>query len=58
VAFLHSQIKPHFLYNVVASSYTDAERSRKLTADLVDYLRGSFRLSHMEKRIAFVKSST
>jgi sensor histidine kinase YesM len=57
VAFLQSQIKPHFLYNVlnsiVASSYTDAERSRKLTADLADYLRGSFRFSHMEKRIPF-----
>jgi len=57
VAFLQSQIKPHFLYNVlnsiVASSYTDAERSRKLTSDLADYLRGSFRFSHMEKRIPF-----
>ena len=57
VAFLQSQIKPHFLYNVlnsiVASSYTDVERSRKLTADLADYLRGSFRFSHMEKRISF-----
>jgi sensor histidine kinase YesM len=57
VAFLQSQIKPHFLYNVlnsiVASSYTDAERSRKLTSDLADYLRGSFRFSHMEKRISF-----
>jgi sensor histidine kinase YesM len=57
VAFLQSQIKPHFLYNVlnsiVASSYTDVERSRKLTADLADYLRGSFRFSHTEKRISF-----
>jgi sensor histidine kinase YesM len=57
VAFLQSQIKPHFLYNVlnsiVASSYTDAERSRKLTSDLADYLRGSFRFSHTEKRISF-----
>lgn len=57
VAFLQSQIKPHFLYNVlnsiVASSYTDVERSRKLTEDLADYLRGSFRFSHMEKRISF-----
>jgi sensor histidine kinase YesM len=59
VAFLQSQIKPHFLYNVlnsiVASSYTDAERSRKLTSDLADYLRGSFRFSHLEKRISFAE---
>jgi signal transduction histidine kinase len=57
VAFLQSQIKPHFLYNVlnsiVGSSYTDVERSRKLTTDLAEYLRGSFRFSHMEKRISF-----
>jgi signal transduction histidine kinase len=57
VAFLQSQIKPHFLYNVlnsiVASSYTDAERSRKLTEDLADYLRGSFRFSNAEHRITF-----
>lgn len=57
VAFLQSQIKPHFLYNVlnsiVASSYTDAERSRKLTADLGEYLRGSFRFSNAEHRITF-----
>ena len=57
VAFLQSQIKPHFLYNVlnsiIASSYTNAEQSRKLTADLADYLRGSFRFSHIEKRVKF-----
>jgi len=57
MAFLQSQIKPHFLFNVlnsiVASSYTDADRSRKLTSDLADYLRGSFRFSHTEKRIPF-----
>jgi len=57
VAFLQSQIKPHFLYNVlnsiVASSYTDVERSRKLTSDLADYLRASFRFSHTEKRVSF-----
>lgn len=57
VAFLQSQIKPHFLYNVlnsiVASSYTDVERSRKLTTDLADYLRGSFRFSNVQKRVSF-----
>jgi len=59
LAFLQSQIKPHFLYNVlnsiVASSYTDAERSRKLTMDLADYMRGSFRFSHADQRIPFEK---
>ncbi|WP_138752251.1 ATP-binding protein [Paenibacillus sinopodophylli] len=57
VAFLQSQIKPHFLYNVlnsiVASSYTDVERSRKLITDLADFLRGSFRFSNAEGRVAF-----
>ncbi|MFT8310997.1 MAG: ATP-binding protein [Sporolactobacillus sp.] len=57
VAFLQSQIKPHFLYNVlnsiVASSYMDAERSRKLTTDLADYLRGSFQFSNIQKRVPF-----
>jgi two-component system sensor histidine kinase ChiS len=57
VAFLQSQIKPHFLYNVlnsiVASSYSDVESSRKLTIELADYLRGSFRFSNIEHRITF-----
>jgi len=59
LAFLQSQIKPHFLYNVlnsiVASSYTDAERTRKLTTDLADYLRGSFRFSNADHRITFAE---
>ncbi|MCS7462393.1 ATP-binding protein [Paenibacillus doosanensis] len=57
VAFLQSQIKPHFLYNVlntiIALSYTDEEQSRKLTTDLADYLRGSFRFSNVQKRTSF-----
>ncbi|KRE73909.1 ATP-binding protein [Paenibacillus sp. Soil750] len=59
VAFLQSQIKPHFLYNVlnsiVASSYKDVERARKMIADLADYLRGSFRFSNAEERIGFAE---
>ncbi|MFC3800896.1 ATP-binding protein [Cohnella sp. GCM10012308] len=59
VAFLQSQIKPHFLHNVLnsiaASSYTDADRSRKMIVDLSDYLRGSFRFSNAEGRIAFAE---
>jgi signal transduction histidine kinase len=57
VAFLQSQIKPHFLFNIlnsiVATSYTDIEKSRKLTMDLADYLRGSFRFSNLDARISF-----
>jgi len=57
VAFLQSQIKPHFLFNVLnsilATSYTDAELSRNLTEKLAEYLRASFRFSHTEKRITF-----
>ncbi|NQX66444.1 response regulator [Paenibacillus alba] len=59
VAFLQSQIKPHFLYNVlnsiVASSYKDVERARKMITDLADYLRGSFRFSNAEERIGFAE---
>lgn len=57
VAFLQSQIKPHYLNNVLNSiasaSYTDVERARELITDLADYLRGSFRFSNAEGRIAF-----
>ncbi|WP_434752900.1 ATP-binding protein [Paenibacillus amylolyticus] len=57
VAFLQSQIKPHFLYNVlnsiVSSSYTDVERARNMIVSLADYLRGSFRFSNTDERIAF-----
>ncbi len=57
VAFLQSQIKPHFLFNVlnsiVASSYTDVERAREMIADLANYLRGSFRFSNAEGRTSF-----
>ncbi|WP_342554243.1 ATP-binding protein [Paenibacillus sp. FSL R7-0652] len=57
VAFLQSQIKPHFLYNVlnsiVSSSYTDVERARNMIIALADYLRGSFRFSNTDDRIEF-----
>lgn len=55
VAFLQSQIKPHFLYNVlntvIALSYTNTEKARKLTGDLADYLRGSFSFSNIQKSV-------
>ncbi|KAA8785078.1 response regulator [Paenibacillus amylolyticus] len=59
VAFLQSQIKPHFLYNVlnsiVSSSYTDVEHARNMIVSLADYLRGSFRFSNTDERIAFAE---
>lgn len=46
VAFLQSQIRPHFLYNVlnsiIALSYEDIEKAREMTAQFAAYLRGSF----------------
>lgn len=46
VAFLQSQIKPHFLYNVLNSimalSYDDPVRAREMTAHFANYLRASF----------------
>ncbi|MCC2685039.1 MAG: histidine kinase [Paenibacillaceae bacterium] len=58
-AFLQSQIKPHFLYNVLntimALSFTDAEKSRELVSHLADYLRGSFSFRDMQKAAPFGK---
>jgi signal transduction histidine kinase len=58
-AFLQSQIKPHFLYNVLntimALSYTDVEKSRELVSHLADYLRGSFSFRDMQKAAPFSK---
>ncbi|WLR51308.1 ATP-binding protein [Bacillus tianshenii] len=59
LAFLQSQIKPHFLYNVLNTisslSYTDIEKSREVIANLADYLRGSFDFSNTHKLIPFDK---
>lgn len=57
VAFLQSQIKPHFLFNVLSTimslSYTDASESRNVTANLADYLRGSFSFGNVQKDVPF-----
>lgn len=46
MAFLQSQIKPHFLFNALTSiasiCYTDSERAAKLIQHLGSYLRRSF----------------
>lgn len=66
VAFLQSQIRPHFLYNVlnsiIALSYEDVEKSREMTAQFASYLRSSFdfqntsEMSTFSKEIKLVKS--
>jgi len=57
VAFLQSQMNPHFLFNVlnniIALSYTNPEKSRELTANLADYLRGSLAFENTEKDVLF-----
>ncbi|WP_307894649.1 histidine kinase [Bacillus swezeyi] len=46
MAFLQSQIKPHFLYNVlntiISLSHLDIEKAREVTAEFTNYLRMSF----------------
>ncbi|MCO7175118.1 ATP-binding protein [Sporolactobacillus kofuensis] len=66
VAFLQSQIRPHFLYNVlnsiIALSYEDVEKSREMTAAFAAYLRGSFdfqntsAMSTLRKELSLVRS--
>lgn len=66
VAFLQSQIRPHFLYNVlnsiIALSYDDIEQSREMTAQFAAYLRGSFdfqntsTISSFGKELSLVRS--
>ena len=59
VAFLQSQIKPHFLFNVLntinALSYTDIEQSREVTENFADYLRSSFDFHNTSTLIPFEK---
>ncbi len=46
MAFLQSQIKPHFLYNVlntiISLSHLDIEKAREVTEEFTNYLRMSF----------------
>lgn len=50
LAFLHAQIKPHFLYNaintMVSFCYTDSEKAAKLLTDFSKYLRLTFDVDH------------
>lgn len=59
VAFLQSQIKPHFLYNVlnsiIALSYEDIEQAREMTGQFATYLRSSFDFQNTHSLISFRK---
>ncbi|CAH1200198.1 Sensor histidine kinase RcsC [Paenibacillus allorhizoplanae] len=52
IAFLRSQIKPHFLYNALTAiaelCVMDAEQAEQLTLRLSRYLRSSFDFKHLE----------
>ncbi|MBD2863367.1 ATP-binding protein [Paenibacillus oceani] len=52
IAFLRSQIKPHFLYNALNSIATlcmvDPRKAEELTLQLSQYLRGSFDFKQLE----------
>lgn len=56
-AFLHAQIKPHFLYNalniIAALCRMNAEKARELILDLSSYLHHTFDFSNLEKYIPF-----
>ena len=66
VAFLQSQIKPHFFYNVlntlVSLCYTDSRKAGTLLAEFSNYLRRSFDIQEnrlftsLENELALVKS--
>ena len=66
MAFLHAQIKPHFLYNalntIIAFCWTDAEKAGQLLLALSEYLRGTFNFNNtkpfvsLEEELEFVQS--
>lgn len=55
-AYLQTQIKPHFIYNVLNSimslSYLDIEKTRELIANFAAFLRGSFVFTNTNKLIS------
>jgi len=52
IAFLRSQIKPHFLYNALTAiaelCVTDAEQAEEVTLQLSQYLRSSFDFKQLD----------
>jgi sensor histidine kinase YesM len=59
MALIQAQIKPHFLYNtlntIASLSEIDPERTRELLNDFGSYLRSSFDLRNLDKRVPFSK---
>lgn len=59
MAFLQSQIKPHFLYNalgtIMSLCYTDGPRAGELLAVLSKYLRIIFHEDHKEESVLLYK---
>ncbi|WP_068787231.1 ATP-binding protein [Paenibacillus phocaensis] len=55
-AFLHSQIKPHFLFNalnaILSVGYTDSHRAAQLINHLSQYLRSSFDFSSHDRFVS------
>jgi signal transduction histidine kinase/CheY-like chemotaxis protein len=56
IAFLQSQIKPHFLYNalnaIISFCYVDGVKAAKLLAHLSNYLRKSFDITGTERFVS------
>ncbi len=56
IAFLHAQIKPHFLYNalnvIIGLCGIDSERASELLQDLSDFLRHSFDFHEEQKLVS------
>jgi two-component system sensor histidine kinase ChiS len=59
MALIQAQIKPHFLYNtlntIASLSEIDPERTRELLNDFSSYLRSSFDMRNLDKRVPFSK---
>lgn len=59
MAFLRSQIKPHFLYNVLSTimslCYTDGVKAGELLSSFSKYLRIIFHLDHTEETVPLRK---
>jgi len=59
LAFLQAQIKPHFIFNtinaLIALSYEDIEKTRKLMGKFSQYLRNSFDFTGTDQFVSFDK---
>jgi two-component system sensor histidine kinase ChiS len=62
MALIQAQIKPHFLFNtlntIASLSEIDPERTRELLNDFGNYLRSSFDLRNLDRKVPFSKEWT